>query len=190
MTEIAMDQPIDLSSAFFIRIINVLLMALALCGALSLLNWVVTDKLSKTQVVETSQVTAAVRERELSCLAKNVYFEAGGEPFEGKVAVAQVVMNRVNSSEFPGDVCRVVYQKNIVYEKVICQFSWFCDREVMFRPVNKANYDESMIAAKKVLLEGFTLPSLKDAKYFHGSYIDPHWNRKRVAQIGHHIFYE
>jgi spore germination cell wall hydrolase CwlJ-like protein len=119
-----------------------------------------------------------------------VYYEAGSEPFEGKVAVAQVVMNRVNSGEFPGDVCRVVYQKNIVYEKVICQFSWFCDREVMFRPVNQANYNESMIAAKKVLLEGFTLPSLKDAKYFHGDYISPGWNRERVAQIGHHIFYK
>jgi len=189
MTEIVIDQPIEVS-AFFIRMINILLMALALCGALCLLNWVVTDKLSKIPVAETSQVTAQLREKELGCLAKNVYYEAGSEPFEGKVAVAQVVMNRVNSGEFPGDVCRVVYQKNIVYEKVICQFSWFCDREVMFRPVNKANYDESMIAAKKVLLEGFTLPSLKEAKYFHGDYISPGWNRERVAQIGHHIFYK
>ena len=189
MTEDVIDQPMQVS-VFFIRMINVLLMAVGLMAAAALLDWAVTDKMSKIQVVETSEVTAAVRERELACLAKNVYYEAGGEPFEGKVAVAQVVMNRVNSGEFPGDVCRVIYQKNVVYDKVICQFSWFCDREVMFRPVNQASYDESMIAAKKVLLEGFTLPSLKDAKYFHGDYISPGWKRQRVAHIGHHIFYK
>jgi spore germination cell wall hydrolase CwlJ-like protein len=123
-------------------------------------------------------------------LAKNIYFEAGSEPFEGKAAVAQVTLNRVNSGQFPGDVCKTIYQKNIVYEKVICQFSWTCERVSGVKPVNKSNYDESMIAAQKVLMEDFRLPSLQDALYYHADYIDPHWNRTRVAKIGHHIFYK
>jgi spore germination cell wall hydrolase CwlJ-like protein len=56
--------------------------------------------------------------------------------------------------------------------------------------MNQAAYDESMSVAKKVLLEDFRLPSLKNALYYHAAYIDPKWNRKRVAKIGQHIFYE
>ena len=141
-------------------------------------------------LISTTPITAEVRERQLGCLAKNIYHEAGSEPFEGKVAVAQVTLNRAASGQFPGDVCREVYQKNLMYEKVICQFSWACDRDTGMRPTNKANYDESMSVAKKVLLEGFKLPSLENAMYFHGDYINPGWNRKKVAHIGRHIFYE
>ena len=45
----------------------------------------------------TTEVTAKQRELQLECLAKNIYYEAGGEPFEGKVAVAQVTLNRAES---------------------------------------------------------------------------------------------
>jgi hypothetical protein len=45
------------------------------------------------------------------------------EPFEGKVAVAQVTLNRVESGKFANTVCGVVYQKNVFYERVVCQFS-------------------------------------------------------------------
>ena len=98
-------------------------------------------------------------------------------------------MNRVNSGKFPGDVCRTIFQKSVVYDKVICQFSWACDREVKFNAVNKANYEQSVIAAQKVLMENYRLPSLDKALYYHGDYIDPHWGKKPVAHIGHHIFY-
>jgi spore germination cell wall hydrolase CwlJ-like protein len=56
--------------------------------------------------------------------------------------------------------------------------------------MNKAVYEESMAVAKQVLLEGFRLPSLKEAMYFHGDYINPGWKRQRVAKIGRHIFYK
>jgi len=164
-------------------------MVIGLIGAVSLLNWAVSNKLSRTEVTETTQVTLELRERQLACLAKNIYHEAGSEPFEGKAAVAQVTINRANSGEFSGDICKVIYQKNIVYAKVLCQFSWVCDRETTFKPVNKAAYAESEAVAKKVLLEGFTLPSLKNALYFHGDYINPNWGKKPVAHIGRHIFY-
>ena len=60
----------------------------------------------------------------------------------------------------------------------------------MVRPVNKASYDESMEVAKKVLLEGYRLPGLKDAIYYHSDYINPKWPYTRITQIGHHIFYK
>jgi N-acetylmuramoyl-L-alanine amidase len=147
------------------------------------------DKLKEARN-HASPITAQVRQNQLECLARNIYHEAGYEPFEGKVAVAQVTLNRAASGEFPSDVCKVVYQKNIVYQKVLCQFSWYCDQASLKKPMNGPVYYESMEVAKKVLLEGFRLSSMKDALYFHGDYINPGWKRERVAKIGRHIFYK
>jgi spore germination cell wall hydrolase CwlJ-like protein len=165
-------------------------MVTALMLSVFMLKWVVVDKLDKYIPAEGSQITTAMRERQLACLATNIYYEAGNQPFEGKVAVAQVTMNRTESGLYPADICKTIYQKNIVYEKVLCQFSWVCDRAVMSRPVNRATFKESEEVAKKVLLEGFRLPSLKDAMYFHGDYINPGWKREKITKIGNHIFYK
>ena len=135
-------------------------------------------------------VTAAEQTRQLDCLTRNIYWEAASEPFEGKVAVAQVTINRAESGQFPSDICKVVYQKNVVYEKVLCQFSWYCTSAGTTKPMNGPIYTESMEVAKKVLLEGFRLPDLKNALYFHGDYINPGWHREKVAKIGRHIFYK
>ena len=169
---------------------KVLLMIIALMCSVFLLKWAVNDKLARFEPAESSQITTEVRERQLGCLAKNIYYEAGSEPFEGKVAVAQVTLNRVNSGQFPNDVCKTIYQKNVVYEKVICQFSWACDRVSGHNPPNNANYRESMEVAKKVLLEDFRLSTLKEAMYYHADYINPGWRREKVAKIGRHIFYK
>lgn len=134
-------------------------------------------------------VSIKTRERQLDCLAINIYREAGHEPFEGKVAVAQVTMNRVAHPAFPKDVCGVVYQKTPVMEKVVCQFSWYCDTAHRNRPINKAAYNESYEVAKKVLLEGFKLDVLKDALYYHADYVNPRWNLDKIGKIGAHIFY-
>jgi spore germination cell wall hydrolase CwlJ-like protein len=155
-----------------------------------MLKWVVVDKLDKFTPTESSQITTAMRERQLGCLSKNIYYEAGSEPFEGKVAVAQVTLNRVNSGQFPNDVCKTIYQKNVFYEKVVCQFSWACDRDSGARPPNNANFRESEEVAKKVLLEEFRLPALKEAMYYHADYINPGWKREKITKIGHHIFYK
>jgi spore germination cell wall hydrolase CwlJ-like protein len=192
MTEITLerdDSMVEVNS-LAVKVIGACLMALGVFLTVSLLTWAINFKLDNTNVGEPSSVTAEFRERQLGCLAKNIYYEAGYEPFEGKVAVAQVTLNRVESGKFPGDVCRTIYQKNIFYEKVVCQFSWACDRTALARPVNKVVYAESMEVAKKVLLENFRLPSLKDALYFHGDYINPGWNREKITQIGRHIFYK
>lgn len=175
-----------------IRIIKVLVFALAAAGVLVAGHMAVNYKLDnlKTARMDTHPVTAELRQKQLDCLARNIYHEAGSEPFEGKVAVAQVTLNRVESGQFPSDVCKVVYQKNVVYEKVLCQFSWYCEQASLKKPMNGPVYIESMEVAKKVLLEGFRLPSVKDALYFHGDYINPGWKRERVAKIGRHIFYK
>jgi spore germination cell wall hydrolase CwlJ-like protein len=137
-----------------------------------------------------ADATMTERTRQLECLALNIYREAGYEPFEGKVGVAQVTLNRVASPDFPNDICQVVYQKNVVYQKVICQFSWYCDQVHRNRPVNPGAYQESMEVAKKVMLEGFRLPGLTDALYYHADYVSPGWrNKEKIVKIGAHIFY-
>ena len=129
-------------------------------------------------------------EQELNCMAMNIYREAAGEPFEGKVAVAQVTMNRVNHAKFPDTVCNVVYEKNVFMKRVVCQFSWHCSGKTRARPVNSRAYDESFEVAKKVMLEKFELESVKDAVYFHADTISPKWKYTQVAKIGAHIFYK
>lgn len=155
-----------------------------------MLKWTVDTKLSRIQPMEPSEITAQYRERQLACLARNIYFEAGNEPFEGKVAVAQVTINRAQARGFPEDICQVIYQKNIIYQRVVCQFSWYCDRESASRIMHREVYTESMEVAKKVLLEGFRLPSLTQALYYHADYVNPGWKKERITKIGRHIFYK
>jgi spore germination cell wall hydrolase CwlJ-like protein len=191
MTELTLDKEqaqVTIPSA--VNAAKVLFMVLALMLSVFLLKWTVSDKLAKFEPQESSQITTAMRERQLGCLSKNIYYEAGNEPFEGKVAVAQVTMNRVNSGKFPDDVCKTIYQKNVFYEKVVCQFSWACDRDSGQRPPNNASYKESQEVAKKVLLEEFRLPSLKEAMFYHADYINPGWRREKITKIGRHIFYK
>jgi spore germination cell wall hydrolase CwlJ-like protein len=193
MTELTLDREQDTQvrvSSTLLKIITLFLMIVAVYGSVSLLQWAIANKQSNYQVTDMSQITTEVRERQLACLAKNIYYEAGNQPFEGKVAVAQVTLNRTESGQYPSDICKTIYQKNIVYEKVLCQFSWVCDRDTTVKAINKANFKEAEEVAKKVLLEGFRLPSLTEAMYFHGDYINPGWKRERITKIGNHIFYK
>jgi len=141
-------------------------------------------------ITDPSYISLKERERQLDCLAINIYREAGNEPFEGKVAVAQVTINRSKNDRFPNDICQVVYQKNIVFEEVVCQFSWYCDNAHKTRAINKESYGESYAVAKKVLLEGFKLDLLKDAMYYHADYVSPGWKLPKIGQVGRHIFYK
>jgi len=147
-------------------------------------------KLREGQMLSSPDIVSIkTRERQLECLAMNIYREAGHENFEGKVAVAQVTMNRAAHPSFPKDVCAVVFQKSVVIDRVICQFSWYCDTAHKARPVNPKAYDESMAVAKKVLLEGFRLDVMKEALYYHANYVNPQWNLEKIGTIGNHIFY-
>lgn len=141
------------------------------------------------EVARQGFVSTAERAKQLDCLTRNIYWESATEPFEGKVAVAQVTLNRVASGKFAPDICGVVYQKNVIYNKVICQFSWFCDGSSKIKPIYPAHWRESEEVAKKVLLENFRLPSMTKALYFHADYVNPQWGKPQVAKFGRHIFY-
>ena len=148
-------------------------------------------KLREGQMLSSPDIVSIkTRERQLECLAMNIYREAGHENFEGKVAVAQVTMNRAAHPSFPKDVCAVVFQKSVVIDRVICQFSWYCDTAHKARPVNQSAYNESMAVAKKVLLEGFRLDVMKEALYYHANYVNPRWPLEKIGSIGNHIFYK
>ena len=144
---------------------------------------------ANNEVARQGFVSVADRTKQLDCLTRNIYWESAMEPFEGKVAVAQVTINRVESGRFAKDICGVVYQKNMIYDRVVCQFSWFCDGSSKVRPIHPAHWREAEEVAKKVLLEGFRLPSMKNALYFHADYVKPQWGKPQVGKIGRHIFY-
>lgn len=123
--------------------------------------------------------------RDVDCLAKNIYFEAASEPRAGKIAVAEVTMNRVKSRQFPRTVCGVVYQKT----KGTCQFSWVCEDKKAIR--NRNMWRESLQIAENILISKRTYGIIGNAMYFHADYVDPAWSNQKilVKQIGNHIFY-
>ena len=139
----------------------------------------------------TKQVSAEFN-KQVDCLAKNIYYESGNEKYEGKLAVAQVTMNRVNSGKFPSDICSVVYQKTTDQQlKTVCQFSWTCMvKEMVIK--DKYMWEESVNIAKRALTEPYVhdIIAQSNALFFHAVYVKPNWsNTKVIKQIGNHIFY-
>jgi spore germination cell wall hydrolase CwlJ-like protein len=137
------------------------------------------------------EVTAEYN-RQVECLAKNIYYESGSEKYEGKLAVAQVTLNRVNSGKFPSDICSVVYQKTTDQNlRTVCQFSWTCMVKEMVSK-DKYMWEESVNIAKRALTEPFVHDTIaqSNALYFHAVYVKPNWSQTKVVkQIGNHIFY-
>jgi len=123
--------------------------------------------------------------KQVLCMAKNLYYEAAMEPFEGKLAVAQVTMNRANSSRFPSTVCEVVYQKT----GNTYQFSWVGEKVSQIR--NKYAWEECLIVARKALTEAKLHDTLykTQAMYYHNTSVNPAWKLKYVTKIGNHLFY-
>jgi spore germination cell wall hydrolase CwlJ-like protein len=133
--------------------------------------------------IETQNIHLA-NNRELKCLADNIYYEAGNQSTQGKLAVAAVTINRVKSPKFPKSVCAVVYQRT----KRVCQFSWVCEGNKRVRSAQQ--YSESKKVAEKVLLSGANHGILgRNVLFYHADYVNPRWNLRRVAKIGDHIFY-
>lgn len=127
---------------------------------------------------------AAVNEAELECLAKAVYFEARGEPLDGQRAVAEVILNRVDSPRFPSTVCGVVSQGG----RGGCQFSYHCAGSRAIR--ERGAYARAMRVASSALA-GRPRTLTDGATYFHTRSVRPSWSHRfvRTAQIGHHLFY-
>ena len=127
-----------------------------------------------------------VNDRQLMCLAKNIYYEAGGESDKGKAAVAHVTLNRANSSMFPESICGVVYQKN----RGTCQFSWVCQSKAYPKTLSE-RWQESLQIAKQAL-RGHVSDPTHGALFFHATYVSPSWSRtlRRTIRIGNHVFYK
>lgn len=118
--------------------------------------------------------------REQECLAGAVYFEAKGEPLDGQLAVAQVIINRAKSGRFPGSICGVVFQPS--------QFSFV--RGGGFPPIARGSQNwRSAVAIAKIAQNDMWDSSADDALYFHARRVSPGWKLRRIGAIGNHVFY-
>lgn len=128
--------------------------------------------------------------RQLTCLALNVYHEARGEPAAGQYAVAKVTLNRVASPRYPNTICEVVYQKkwDRIRRRYVGAFSW-TEFDVKPSLKNKA-WQQALRVAEDVFTRE-QVPELEGALFYHASSIKPSWARykKPVAHIGRHVFY-
>ncbi|MFK7793587.1 MAG: cell wall hydrolase [Devosiaceae bacterium] len=128
-------------------------------------------------------------DRQFQCLAEGIYFEARGEPRRGQVAVAQVIMNRVNHHEFPDTICGVVYQNQ--HWRNRCQFSFACDG-IPERITEPLAWDESESVARQVLEGRDLIDTITESTHYHANYVRPRWAPRmiRLDRVGLHIFYK
>jgi spore germination cell wall hydrolase CwlJ-like protein len=134
------------------------------------------------------------------CLALNIYFEAGNQPFSGKLAVANVTLNRVIDPQFPDNICKVVYQSKEFYisqntgelipVRGMCQFSWYCDGKPDV-PLDSVTWLEAIRVADMVRSNKY-IDITNGALYYHADYIYPYWadHLERLVRIENHIFYK
>ncbi len=127
----------------------------------------------------------ATGDAEWDCLATAIYFEARGESIRGQFAVAEVILNRVDSPLYPRTVCRVVHQGG----SKGCQFSFTCDG----RKDRIRDREAFGVAGKiaRVMLDGAPRALTDGATHFHTKHVRPGWARRmpQTAAIGAHRFY-
>jgi spore germination cell wall hydrolase CwlJ-like protein len=133
-----------------------------------------------------ASLPAPTGDAQWQCLTKALYFEARGESLKGQFAVAEVILNRVDSPRYPNTVCGVVEQGG----RGGCQFSYHCDgaRDVMRD--RKAVDTAGRIA--RLMLDGAPRQLTYGATHFHTRAVNPRWSRvyDRTAAIGAHLFYK
>lgn len=145
-----------------------------------------------------TKVAKKVDQKQLQCMADNIYYEAGSEPTEGKAAVARVVLNRVNHG-FAETPCKVVYQTTRVKRTTeddetfwvkLCQFSWVCEGKG--NPNKQSTrYQNSLKVAHDVLAyDAYKDVIPKTVLFFHNTSITNKFPHEVVARIGNHVFYK
>jgi N-acetylmuramoyl-L-alanine amidase len=142
---------------------------------------VATPKAANLAQLVALQTVPQSLDREAECLAASVYFESKGEPLEGQLAVAEVVINRAESGgRFPPSICRVVFQKG--------QFHFV--RAGGFPPIAKSSraWREAVAIAQIAMNEQWASRASK-AMFFHATRVSPRWNKTRIATLGNHVFY-
>lgn len=119
---------------------------------------------------------------DLRCLAGAVYFEARGEPLDGQLAVAKVVINRSTSGLYPSDYCSVVTQR--------AQFSFVKGGRIPQADESSAAWRRAMAVAQIAHQDLWKCVADK-AMFFHATYVKPGWasRKQQLARIDTHIFY-
>ena len=142
---------------------------------------------SRLEFRDLDAMPKATGDAQWQCLAKAIYFESRGEPLEGQVAVAEVILNRVSDRRFPDTVCAVTTQG--AGSGRGCQFSYACDGHSDTMKSSLARDRSEKLAS--VMLAGRARALTDGATYFHTRSVRPGWSRRmtRTTTIGHHIFY-
>lgn len=134
-----------------------------------------------------SEQPGATGGKDFECLAQALYFEARGETVRGMFAVAEVILNRVDSAVYPDSVCGVVNQGT--GRRYECQFTYTCDgaKEVIAEPRAYAR----VAKVARMMLDGAPRMLTKGATHYHTTAVTPRWARKfaKTARIGVHEFY-
>ena len=139
-------------------------------------------------------------EPEAWCLAQNIYYEARGSNLADQVAVADVVLNRVQDTRYPNTICEVVQQgvqkpswkdpSKMVMVRHMCQFSWYCDGKADV-PKDKDAWANAQQRAYMMIVHGDYRGITQGATHYHAKYVSPEWARDfdLIGRIGVHIFY-
>jgi spore germination cell wall hydrolase CwlJ-like protein len=128
------------------------------------------------------------------CMALNIYYEARGSNLADRVAVADVVQNRVRDTRYPNTICEVVKQGRQHPSGAMirnqCQFSWYCDGK-NDKPQNEDLWIDAQMLAYQMVFEDKYRGITEGATHYHATYVKPHWasTLQLVGRIGAHIFY-
>ncbi len=134
-----------------------------------------------------AQLPAASGGSEWQCLAEALYFEARGETVKGQFAVAEVILNRVDSTRYPNSVCGVIHQGT--GRKYACQFTFTCDG--IPENISEPAAYRSVGKVAKLMLSGAPRTLTDGATHYHTTAVSPRWARvfRKTAKIGVHVFY-
>ena len=164
----------------------------------------IIENVGDTDYYQTPESIIKYSMADLDCLSKNIYFEAGVESTAGRLAVANVTINRKLNTSYPNTICGVVQEGIHYYNAELndrvpvrdrCQFSWYCDGRLDIP--NEGRTWRSAQALAVIVLESHYDEELIDitdgATHYHANWMKkyPYWSKtKRVmASIDRHIFY-
>ncbi len=124
---------------------------------------------------------------EWKCLSEALYFEARGEDLWGQIAVAEVILNRMDSPRFPNSVCEVV--QDGTGRRNRCQFSYYCDGKV--EAIGNQTAFERVKKISAMMIQGRARVLTGGAVFYHTNAVTPSWMSamEQTTVIGDHIFY-
>ena len=142
-------------------------------------------------------------DKEVECLALNIYYEARSESLAGQYSVADVTLNRVQSQRYPSTICGVVKQAVLstwglergleIPKKNMCQFSWYCDG-LSDTPLETYSWLRAINIAQNIVYYRKYRGITEGSTHYHANYVTPRWSShesmRLIGRIGDHIFYK